>query len=455
MQDYIRIACAVPPVAVGDVEKNTANICSGIEKADAQNVDLLVFPELALTGYSCGDLFFQRTLQDAVCAGLKKILQSSGDHQCVTVVVGMPYVIDGQLYNCAAVISAGQLWGLVPKTYIPNYNEFNEKRWFAGAQDLCDYPIEAAKLGLDEYYTVSLGTKSYFSISGDVKLGVEICEDLFSPVPPSSALAMGGAEVIVNLAASNETVGKRTFRRDAVKHQSGACISAYAFCSAGSTESTQATVFSGHSIIAQNGKILAENDRIADTDYMLVTDVDLGVIRADRMRKTSFRDATSLYGNQFEITCCDCFAPPLRSDGSLYKTSRYPFVPESVDQRTQRCAEIFQLQVAGLKRRLTTLGGAAVVGISGGLDSTLALLVAVEAMRQLGRPLTDVHGITMPCFGTSDRTYKNAWDLMRTLKVTAKEIDIKESVCVHFRDIGQDPNRHDTTYENAQARERT
>ena len=372
-----------------ECEENAEDICLRIAQADERNVDLLVFPELALTGYSCEDLFFQQLLHTKVREGLKRILDCSAEHQCVTVVVGMPYVIDGQLYNCAAVINGGQLWGLIPKTYIPDYNGFGEKRWFASADDLCDEPIDASQLGLDGDYAVSLGTNAYFRINGGVKLGVEICEDLWTPIPPSAELALGGAEIIVNLAASNEMVGKRTFRENMVKQQSASCICAYAFCSAGETESTQSTVFSGHSLIAQNGKILAENDNFIDTDYMLITDVDLGMIRADRMRTTSFRDAVTKHGKQFDITCCECFDPPLRSDGSLYRLSSLPFVPDDREQREKRCMEAFGIQVAGLKRRLSAINAKAVVGISGGLDSTLALLVTVEAMRQLGRPATD------------------------------------------------------------------
>ena len=454
MLDYIRIACAVPAVCVGDVKKNTEQICDNIARADAQKVDLILFPELALTGYTCQDLFFQQALQNEVTNGLKKLLDCSASYPSMTVVVGLPYKIDGQLYNCAAVINDGILRGLLPKTYIPNHNEFNEKRWFAAADDLCSYPIEAHKLGLEGAYSVPLSTETFFCIGG-AKVGIEICEDLWAPVPPSAKLAMAGAEVIVNLAASNETVGKRTFRQDMVKHQSASCICAYAFCSAGSTESTQDTVFSGHSLIAQCGKILKENENPIDSDYMLVADVDLGMIRSDRCRKTSFRDAATAWSAQYDVEAWECADYPLRSDGTLYHLSKLPFVPDQEQTRLERCKEIFQIQVAGLKHRLSTINAKAVIGISGGLDSTLALLVAVEAMRQLGRPATDVYGITMPCFGTSDRTYNNAWKLMKTLGVSCKEINIRDAVSTHFRDIDHDPAVHNTTYENAQARERT
>ena len=454
MLDYIRIACAVPAVSVGNVKKNAEDICAYIDKADEKKADLVVFPELSLTGYTCGDLFFQQTLQGAVKTALQQIIDATTALE-LTAIVGLPYVIDGQLYNCAAVIHGGQLCGLVPKTYLPNHNEFSEKRWFASSRDLCMYPIEAKKLGLEGEYEVPLCQELFFTLGDGAKVAVELCEDLWAPIAPSAGLALGGAEIIVNLAASNALVGKRTSRRDMVRHQSAACICAYAFCSAGCSESTQDMVFSGHSLIAQNGRLLAENEKLVDTDYLLLADVDLGMIRADRARNTTFRDAATYHNKQYEVECWPCSDLPLRSDGKLYPLSKLPFIPDTEQARLERCKEIFQIQVAGLKHRLETINTKAVIGISGGLDSTLALLVAVEAMRRLGRPATDVHGITMPCFGTSDRTYNNAWELMRKLGISCKEINIRDAVSTHFRDIGHDPSTHDATYENSQARERT
>lgn len=454
MLDYIRIACAVPQVAVGDVEKNTRDICARIAEADAQNVDLLVFPELAITGYSCADLFFQKTLLSAARKALMEIISTSAQYEAVTVAVGLPMVLDGQLYNCAAVVSGGKLCGLVPKTFVPNHGEFGEKRWFASAADLRIRYLEAPDFPeLDQLEDVPVGTDFVFRVGDGALIGVEICEDLWAPVPQSAVLAMGGAEVIVNLAASNETVGKRQFRRDMVKHQSASCLCGYAFCSAGATESTQDLVFSGHSIIAQCGKVLTENEKNIDSNYLLITDVDLGAIRADRLRNSTFRDAVAMLTE--DISVVECGNQPLRSDGSQYEISKLPFVPDVEQDRLSRCKEIFQMQVAGLKHRLATIQANAVIGISGGLDSTLALLVAVAAMRELGRPVTDVYGITMPCFGTSDRTYQNSLELMQILGVTSKEINIRNAVNTHFEDIGHDPKIHDTTYENAQARERT
>ena len=456
MLDYIRIACAVPAVRVGDVKKNTQDICARIAEADEKNVDLLVLPELALTGYTCADLFFQETLLTAARKGLQEIIDCSGTHPALTVVVGLPIKLGAQLYNCAAVVSGGKLRGLVPKTFIPNHGEFGEKRWFASAMDLQIASLKGADFPeLKDCDGVVVGTDCIFSIGDGVRLAVEICEDLWAPIPPSTQLALGGAEVVVNLAASNETVGKRTFRTDMVKHQSASCICAYAFCSAGATESTQDLVFSGHSVIAQKGKVLVQNEKDIDSDYMLITDVDLGAIRADRGHSSSFRDAATAYLDPEDILCVDCSKTPLRSDGSLYPLVKRPFVPEARQARLARCESIFQMQVAGLKHRLQTIGANVVVGISGGLDSTLALLVAVAAIKQLGRPATDVYGITMPCFGTSDRTYRNSLELMKLLGISSKEINIRNAVNVHFADIGHDPALRDTTYENAQARERT
>ena len=451
MLDFIRIACAVPPVKVGDVKKNTQDICAYIEKADAQNVDLIVFPEMAMTGYTCQDLFFQDTLYDGVKAGLKEILACSAAHPKITAVVGLPVRAGDQMYNCAALIYDGALQHLVPKAAIPNYNEFYEKRWFTSGDDLTDGYVD---LGLEEEICVGLDNKLVFLLGDRTKIGIEICEDLWTPLPPSTMLALHGAEVIVNLSASNETIGKRSYRRDLVKHQSAALNCIYAYCSAGSTESTQDLVFSGQSIIAENGAILAETKAPIATDYMLVQDCDLGRIRADRRKNKSFADAAKRFHND-DYWTSGFPDGHLRADGSLYPLQKLPFVPASRRDRIQRCMEIFNMQVAGLKHRLETIGSNAVIGVSGGLDSTLALLVAVEAMRQLGRPITDVHGVTMPCFGTSDRTYNNSWELMKTLGVSCKEICIKDAVNLHFADIGHDPSVHNGTYENSQARERT
>ena len=455
MLDFIRIACAVPAVAVGDVKKNTEDICAYIEKADAREADIVLFPEMAMTGYTCQDLFFQDTLYEGVKQGLRRIMACSQKHPALTAVVGLPVRAGGQMFNCAAVISGGKLHGLVPKTYIPNYNEFYEKRWFSSGTELTDR-IAGMDLTLDgEPVYVPILANAVFRIGNGTLVGIEICEDLWTPLPPSTMLALRGAEVILNLSASNETIGKRGYRRDLVKHQSAALNCVYAYCSAGSTESTQDLIFSGQSLIAENGVLLAETGEPIATDYLLIQDCDLGKLRADRRRNKSFQDAAQQYGGQRAIQT-ETFTGNLRADGTIYPLQKLPFVPSAKQDRIQRCMEIFHMQVAGLKQRLSAIGGAkAVIGISGGLDSTLALLVSVEAIRQLGRPAQEVCGVTMPCFGTSDRTYHNSWELMKTLGISCKEINIKEAVSLHFADIGHDANVHNGTYENSQARERT
>ena len=445
MLDYIRIACAVPAVKVGDVKKNTEGICAYMEKADARNADIVLFPELAMTGYTCGDLFYQDTLHNAVEMGLAQILDCSRSYPALTAVIGLPVRMGMRLANCAAVISDGCLRGLVSKTFLPDYGGFNESRWFSAVEEGTYVTLAGQE--------VSLGTDLLFRV-GETTVGVEVCEDLWAPIAPSAFHAMNGAEVILNLAASPEQVGGKRSRAELVKAQSvaGKCI--YAFVSAGCTESTSDLVFSGHSVIAENGTVLAENEGVVASDYLLVQDCDLGRIRAERRKNATFRSCAQRYAGGMLTTVGG--ADSLRSDGSMYPLQKLPFIPSTKAERQTYCNEIFQLQVTGLKQRLIAIGGAnAVIGISGGLDSTLALLVAVEAMRQLGRPTTDVYGVTMPCFGTSDRTYHNAWELMRTLGISSKEIVIKDAVSLHFKDIGHDASVHNATYENAQARERT
>ena len=453
MLDFIRIACAVPPVKVGDVQKNARDICACIEKADAQNADLIVFPEMSLTGYTCQDLFHQELLHQGVKAGMKEIAACSKDHPGLTIVVGLPVRVGMQMFNCAAVVVNGSVT-LTAKRYIPNYNEFYEKRWFNSGADLPEAGIRipGSELGLEQEELL-LGNNLVFTIGDGTRVGVEICEDLWTPLPPSTLLALGGAEVIVNLSASNETIGKRAYRRELVKHQSAALNCVYAYCSAGSTESTQDLIFSGHSILAENGTVLSESREPIATDYLLIADCDLGRIRADRRKNKSYSDVSAAMAPN--ILPVRTAAAALRSDGSLYPLQKLPFVPSGKLHRTERCMEIFRMQVAGLKQRLATIGANAVIGISGGLDSTLALLVSVEAMRRLGKDASHVYGVTMPCFGTSDRTYRNSLELMEKLGVTSREINIRQAVSLHFRDIGHDPEIHNGTYENSQARERT
>ena len=445
MLDYIRIACAVPPVKPGDVRKNAEQICVYMEKADAASADIVVFPELSLTGYTCGDLFYQDALHQAVEVNLRKILASSERHPAMTAVIGLPVRTRMGLANCAAVISNGCLRGLVSKTYLPDWGGLNESRWFQSVE-------EGSAIVLAGQET-TIGTDLLYRV-GDASVAVELCEDLNAPVAPSLLGALNGAEVILNCAASAELAGNKIRRAEQIKAHSARCSCIYAYTSAGYTESTTDLIYSGHSLIAENGVILKESEGVVASDYLLVQDCDLGVIRANRRKNATFRNCVQRYSGG--MLTVEGGVETLRSDGSLYPLQKLPFIPSTKAQRQSYCNAVFQLQVTGLKQRLSAIGGAkAVIGISGGLDSTLALLVAVEAMRQMGRPATDVYGITMPCFGTSDRTYSNSWELMRTLGITAREISIKNAVSLHFEDIGHDPTIHNVTYENAQARERT
>lgn len=455
MLDFIRIGSAVPPVKVGDPIQNAQDICAKIQEADAAGCDLVVFPELALTGYTCADLFFQNTLQCKSMQGLAQITEYSRNCPGVTAVVGVPLVMEGQMYNCGAVISNGKLWGLVPKTYLPNYSEFSERRWFSSSMDLQLNQVSARELGLEGDDMIPVGRDLMFRIGDGCLVGVEICEDLWTPLPPSTFLTINGAEVIVNLSASNEIVGKRAVRRNLVEHQSSICACIYAYCSSGTTESSQDLLYSGHSIVAENGTTLKENEKQLETDYLMVQDADFGKIRSARRNNKSIRDAVSYYGKVEPVRTIDCRCGALRSDGMLYPRNRLPFIPVGSEDQLTKCMSVFNIQVAALKQRLSLINAKAVLGVSGGLDSTLALLVAVEANRQLGRPASDVHALTMPCFGTSGRTYRNALELMKILGVTMKEVDIREAVEGHFRDIGHDIGVKNATYENSQARERT
>ncbi len=441
MLDFIRIACAVPDVAVADVAKNTENICNYIAQADEQGVDLLVFPELCLTGASCADLFFEDALLEAAKAGLRKVAQCSAEHHQMAIVVGLPVRAGMQMFNCAAIVVNGKLVGLVPKA---NLTE-QEKRWFASRLDAL---YGDADLGLEQY-TPICGREPYMLNLAETLLAVAFDGDW----DQAQMLTLSEAEVIVCPAASPEVVGMRADRESLVKHYSHNCVLAY--CSAGMMESTQDSVFSGHSMIAENGSVLAENGVVADSGYMIVTDCDLGKVRSLRRRDPQFQNRAVRSYKALSDWACGSGVENLRSDGSLYHLNKLPFIPETKAERDAYCREVFQIQVAGLKRRLKAINCNPVLGISGGLDSTLALLVAVEAVRQLGRDASTVYGITLPCFGTSDRTYRNAWDLMKKLGITAKEISIKNAVTQHFLDIGHDPENRNTTYENGQARERT
>ena len=450
MFDFIRLACAVPDVEVGNTEFNTQEIIKYIDIN--KDADIIVFPELSVTGYTCADLFFQKTLIDGAKCGLRRIAETTCDTDSA-VAVGAPLIIGGRLYNCAVMMSHGRVDGIAVKTFIPTYNEYYEKRWFSSAAELKISSVGSDELGLDWEYDIPVGGNLIFNYSG-VKVGVEICEDLWAPLPPSTLLTLAGAEVILNLSASNETIMKRKYRTELVSQQSARSICAYAYASAGMTESTTDLIFSGHSLICENGGVLCQNDSLIDGGYSLKHDVDLGRIRADRAENKTFGDSAVFYldGKDFVEIKKNL---KLESDGGLYEIKKLPFVPSAKKDRIERCMDIFRMQVAGLKKRASKIGGKMVLGVSGGLDSTLALLVCAETARQLGRDPSDVVAITLPCFGTTKRTHSNAWELMQTLGVHAMEIDIKEACTLHCRDIGHPTDQFDVTYENIQARERT
>ena len=452
MKDVIRISSAVPRLKLADVDFNCTQIIDCTKKADAENGAVVLFPELALTGYTCGDLFFQDSLINAVAGGIDRIVNETASIGNVAV-FGAPLKIRGQLYNVAIVTSGGRVHGIVPKTFLPNYNEFSEKRWFSSSKDLnCD-SISSCELGLAGDYVIPVGRDIIFEFGRGITFGIEICEDLWTPLPPSSFLALSGAQIILNLSASNETVNKRSYRRALVLDQSLKCCSAYVYTSSGYYESTTDLVFSGHTVFALDGTLIAENKDKLSSDYILSADLDLGRINADRIRTTVFKDSTTLYGRYQLSRYVNISGINAESDGELIHVSPSPFL--DCDNKDEYCRDIFDMQVTALMRRLELTNTVPIVGVSGGLDSTLALLVSLEAVKRMGKKPADVHGITLPCFGTSGRTYNNAVKLMKTLGVSIREINIKDAVLAHFKDIGHDPDTLDLTYENAQARERT
>ncbi|MBQ8717123.1 MAG: NAD(+) synthase [Clostridia bacterium] len=441
MKDVLRGALCTPSLKVADVTYNKNVILQRIEEARQKSVGILVFPELSLTGYTCGDLFASKVLLCAVEEALSELAAATAD---LLVAVGAPLEIAGRVYNCAVLLSNGEILGVVPKTYVLGPAE----RYFASGADLAAGEIELCDC------IVPVGTDLLFTAADGTVVGVEICADLFAPLPLSTEQALAGAEVILNLAASNEEVGKRTFRRDAVLQQSARTLSAYLFASAGSDESAADMIYSGHSIAALCGSTVAENTKCIDSDYLLVFDMDLGVLRYDRRQSSAFSECIARYGvSAFRHIPVPCALTD--SDGALLNTERLPFVPSDKSERLARCIQIFDMQAAALARRLSITGGKLTVGISGGLDSTLALLVAIRAMESLKLPRTNITAVTMPCFGTSDETLTNALALMKNLGVTSRTVVIKDAVLQHFKDIGHDPTDFSVTYENAQARERT
>ena len=451
---FLRTAAAVPGVSVADTIYNTEEIIKKMNEAEEKNVNITVFPELCITGYTCADLFFQKTLIDGAALGLSKILEAS-ENLKGAFAVGLPLQINGQLYNCAVFLKGGRVLGICPKTFMPNYNEFYEKRWFSVSEELEEENVCSSEIGIaSESYSIPIGRNLIFKVFG-INVGIELCEDLWTPLPPSTFLAMNGAEVILNLSASNETISKRTYRQSLVSQQSARNICAYVYASAGADESTTDLIFSGHSIICENGSILKENEKLIDNNYLLACDIDIEKIRADRKKIKSFKDAVALYAGLEKARRVFVCADEPDCDASMYSIRKLPFVPEGKTDRLKRCMDIFEMQVAGLKKRMSAAGNKLVIGVSGGLDSTLALLVCVRAVSKMNLPASNVHGITLPCFGTSSRTYKNAVELMRVLGISQKEINIKDACTLHCKDIGHEMDNFNVTYENIQARERT
>ncbi|MGN0352794.1 MAG: NAD(+) synthase [Roseburia sp.] len=442
-QGFIKVAAITPKIKVADVAYNTELICNSIREAASQGAKIMVFPELCLTGYTCSDLFLQDLLLTSAKEALIQIAKETKNVDGL-VFVGLPLEHQGKLYNVAAALNRGEILGIVPKTYLPNYNEFYEARHFTKGMESC------VETELMPGKKVPMGTNLLFSCAEipQLKVAVEICEDLWTPNPPSIRHALHGANIIVNLSASDETTGKDVYREDLISGQSARLLCGYIYASAGDGESTQDVVYSGHNVIAENGRILKKAERfVNETIY---SEIDIQKLNAERRRMTTFEVLPEdnyrsvSFSIQMEETTLTRFIDPA------------PFVPGKKEDREKRCDEILMIQSMGLKKRLEhTNCQSAVVGISGGLDSTLALLVTVKAFDLLGLEHKKIRAVTMPGFGTTDRTYDNAVKLIQCLGCEFIEVDIKEAVNIHFRDIGQDPSVHDVTYENGQARERT
>ena len=439
---FVKVAAATPDIRVADVEFNTQNIINAMEEAQKNGAKILVFPELCVTGYTCSDLFDHSVLLKASRKALLEIAENTNDKDML-VFVGAPLEVNGKLYNVAAAMNQGEIIGFTTKTFLPNYGEFYEMRQFTpGPQTVREITFEGKK--------IPFGPQILFQAEGmeELVVAAEICEDVWSPVPPSIQAALEGATVIVNCSASDETIGKDTYRRALISGQSARLISGYIYANAGEGESTTDIVFGGHNIIAENGTVLKESSRYVNE--IIYSELDLQRITGERRKNTTFQplDEETLVRVPFTVEETKTF---------LTRTfPKKPFVPSDEQTRAQRCEEILTIQAMGLKKRLAhTNARTAVVGISGGLDSTLALLVTARAFDMLGRDKKDIIAVTMPCFGTTDRTYQNACEMSKKVGATLIEVPIADAVNVHFRDIGHDPEDHSVTYENCQARERT
>ena len=451
---FVRVAVITPELRVADVAFNVQAIIDALARAAAQGCRLALFPELSLTGYSCADLFDQALLLDAAQAALIPLVAAAAEHD-IAAVVGLPLPVDGRLYNCAALLANGQVQGIVPKSYLPTTGEFYEARWFTPAAQATASSVviagAAVPFGRDLLFAASNLPHAIF--------GVEICEDLWAISPPSADLALAGATVLLNLSASNELLGKEAYRRDLVRQQSARCLAAYLYAGSGPNESTTDLVWAGHSLIAENGVVLAETARFQFTTQMAVADVDVQRLVHERLRNSTYaatRAGRSMRTVTFDLPGADVPAAAPYPTLLRPQLARLPFVPADLARRAEHAREIFNIQLTGLAKRLKHTGITRVtIGLSGGLDSTLAILVTVKAFDALGLPRTGIVAISMPGFGTTPRTRGNAARLAEALGVTLHTIPITDAVRLHFRDIGHDESVHDTTYENAQARERT
>lgn len=451
MRGLVRVGAAVPSLALGNVKENMKRHLAMMREAKEKHVSIVTFPELSLTGYTCGDLFFQRRLLDDVTDALLTLKNEMPEG--ILAVVGAPLEIEGALYNCAVVLHKGEIISAVSKTFLPNNGEFYEKRWFQSGDARRDASVAIPKLKTD------VCRQAIFETEDGVRFGIELCEDLWAPLPPSTMLSVEGAEIILNLSASNELLSKREYRQQLISQQSARCQCGYVYVSAGMGESSSDLVFSGHSVIASCGTVIRESDGYLADNYLMTADIDIDRIRADRMKQSSFADCAAQVRAMWkqEPNILRTMENALLPDDAApdYRVSKHPFIPSDKASRQLRCAQILAMQATALARRLAVTGGKVVVGISGGLDSTLALLAACKAVDMLQLPRTNILGITMPCFGTTDRTYHNALDLMTSLGVSQREIPIHNAVRQHFADIGHDESDHSVTYENCQARERT
>ena len=442
---FITVAAAIPSVKVADCDYNEKQLENLIAQAEGKGVEVIVFPELCITGYTCQDLFCQQLLLDEAEKAVLKLLDFTRSLDIIAI-VGLPVVCGDLLLNCAAVIQKGDLLGLVPKTYLPNYSEFYEKRWFASAQDLDDTDLLFAG------NTIRISAEpTLFRTCEGVHFGVEICEDVWAPAPPSNHLALSGAELVFNLSASDELIGKHDYLKSLLAQQSARTMTGYVYSGCGYGESTQDVVYGGNALIYENGKLLAEADRFSLEPQMMITQIDVEKLRTERRTNSTYVNAQHSYSAN--IINAHSIQP--RDFQLIREVDAYPFIPKTADMK-QSCEEIFSIQVMGLAKRIVhTYSKKVIVGISGGLDSTLALLVCVKTFDKLKMDRKGIVGVTMPGFGTTDRTYNNAINLMKSLGITLMEISIAKSVTQHFKDIGHDAAIHDVTYENSQARERT